>query len=191
MKIGRIILAFSIAFFLFSCGRQPKVPKPFGYFRITLPGKEYQTYNTSCPYSFSYPVYAVIENDTDANTEPCWINIRFPALNATIHCSYKQNKDELGGYIKDSRTLVYKHTVKADAINEIPINDTLRNVYGMLYDIKGNAASSVQFYLTDSVARFMRGALYFNCPPNKDSIAPVLQFVQEDIDTLLKTFIWK
>ncbi len=176
---------------LSGCGRQPITPKPMGYFRIDLPEKVYTLYQSDCEYHFEYPVYAQIVNDVRANAEPCWINIEFPTLKATIHCSYKTGVDEMNQFVEDSRSLAYKHTLKADAIEEVYINDTARNVFGVLYDIKGNAASSIQFFLTDSTDRFMRGALYFNVPPNKDSLAPVVAFVRTDIDQLIKTFSWK
>ncbi|NOZ45910.1 MAG: gliding motility lipoprotein GldD, partial [Chlorobi bacterium] len=65
------------------------------------------------------------------------------------------------------------------------------NVYGILYDIKGNAASSINFFVTDSTQHFLRGALYFNSKPNKDSLAPVVDFIRKDIVHLMETFKWK
>jgi gliding motility-associated lipoprotein GldD len=93
--------------------------------------------------------------------------------------------------LEDSRELAYKHTIKAESINEKIFLKPGRNVYGMLYEIEGNTASSVQFYLTDSTKHFLRGALYFNIQPNKDSLAPVINFVKEDIKILMETFKWK
>lgn len=174
-----------------SCGRQPITPKQMGYFRIEFPEKVYTTYQSECGFKFEYPEYAKVLKDERPNSEPCWLNIEFPTLKATIHCSYKTGANEMAQFVEDSRSLVYKHTVKADAIEETYINDTIRNVYGVLYDIKGNAASSVQFFLTDSTDKFVRGALYFNVPPNKDSLAPVVEFVHADIDRFIKTFSWK
>jgi gliding motility-associated lipoprotein GldD len=61
----------------------------------------------------------------------------------------------------------------------------------MLYNIKGNTASSVQFYLTDSVNHFLRGSLYFDVKPNKDSLAPVINFIRGDIEHFMESFSWK
>jgi gliding motility-associated lipoprotein GldD len=94
-------------------------------------------------------------------------------------------------YTEDSRALAYKHTIKADAINETVYTNPGHRVYGILYDIKGNAASSLQFYLTDSVRHFLRGSLYFNVEPNKDSLAPVIAYFREDIVHLIESFEWK
>ncbi|MCK4662180.1 MAG: gliding motility lipoprotein GldD [Bacteroidales bacterium] len=173
-----------------SCNRD-YVPKPPGYLRIDFPEKKYIIYNTSCPYSFAYPEYAKIEQDTDFNTEPCWINIDFPQFNGKIHISYKTINNNINGYIEDSRKFVYKHTIRADAINEKIYSNNENNVHGILYDIKGNVASSVQFFMTDSTEHFIRGALYFNVRPNKDSLAPVINFIRKDIVKLIETLEWK
>jgi len=66
-----------------------------------------------------------------------------------------------------------------------------RNVHGILYDLKGNTASSVQFVLTDSTHHFFRGALYFNNVPNKDSIAPMSDYIRKDIIRIMESFKWK
>lgn len=179
-----------VSIFLLSCESE-YIPKPKGYLRIDLPVKEYKTYRSDCSFTFEYPVYAEIENDNSLHTEPCWINISIPCLKAKIHCSYKKVNKDVARYLEDTRTLVYKHTVKADAINEKTFSNLEKKVYGILYDIRGNAASSIQFYLTDSTDNFLRGALYFNAEPNKDSLSPVIKFIHQDIERMIETFQWK
>ena len=53
------------------------------------------------------------------------------------------------------------------------------------------AASPFQFYLTDSVDHFVRGALYFNVVPNNDSLAPVIDYLKDDMRHMIETFEWK
>jgi gliding motility-associated lipoprotein GldD len=175
---------------LLAC-QQSNTPKPRGYLRIDFPAKEYVLFDSVCPYAFEYPTYGKIVPDTDYNTEPCWINIEFPDFDGKIHISYKDVNQNLNDFIEDSRTLTYKHTIKADAIKETVYTNPERAVYGILYDIKGNAASSLQFYLTDSNAHFVRGSLYFNVQPDQDSLAPVISFFREDIIHLVESFAWK
>ena len=166
-------------------------PKPHGYFRISFPEKEYVVYEGPCPYSFEYPVYARVERDREPEAAPCWLNISFPDFHGKLHLTYKEVGQDLGRMLEDTYSLAYKHTVKADAIHERAFRDTVREVYGILYDIRGNAASNVQFYLTDSVRHFIRGALYFKLVPDKDSLAPVIDFIREDIIHMIETFSWK
>lgn len=186
---SRFIVTLTI--FLFSCDGN-YTPKPRGYFRIDFPEREYQKYVSNCPYSFEVPTYVQTNKDMGSYTEPCWINICYPRYRAEIHISYKPvDKNSLNKYLSDSYTLVQKHNIKAEAIKEnIYINNEKR-VYGMMYEIKGNAASNIQFFLTDSTQHFFRGALYFNLPPNKDSLAPVISFIKDDIAHLIETFEWQ
>lgn len=176
--------------FLYSC-RPDYVPKPRGYFRIDLPEKNYRSLQPGMPYVFEYPKYALIQKKPNQNNQMYWINIVFPQYKAQIHISYKQINNNLETYLNDSREFVYKHTIKADAISETPYINDNKKVYGLLYDIKGDAASNIQFYVTDSVKNFVRGALYFNVTPNKDSLAPVIDFIGKDIAHLIETFEWQ
>ncbi|WP_462316957.1 gliding motility lipoprotein GldD [Marinilabilia sp.] len=183
-------LFISGLFILASCGSN-YAPKPRGYFRITLPEKEYLRLDTTLPYSFEYPVYSKVVPDQGPKDEPYWANLAFPRFGAKLHISYKTVNNNLYQLLEDNRELAFKHTVKADAIQEKMFEAPENKVYGILYEIKGNTASPVQFFVTDSTDHFLRGSLYFNTVPNKDSIAPVLDFVEEDIVHLIETLNWK
>jgi gliding motility-associated lipoprotein GldD len=186
----RNIIVVVLLVFVLSCNHDYS-PKPNGYMRIDFPAKEYRKFNDKFPYSFEYPEYGVVTTDTQKNAEPYWINIEFPKYNGKIHLSYKALHNNLAGYIEDTRKLAYKHAAKADAIDEqLLMNDTSR-VYGILYSIKGNTASSVQFFVTDSVSNFIRGALYFNSKPNKDSLAPSIAFFRKDVERFIQTVKWR
>ena len=184
------IVFILLSLFITSC-RENTTPKPRGYFRIDLPKKEYQKFTSDCPYSFDYPIYATIVADADKNTEPCWINMDFNKIGGRLHISYKNINNNLGQILEDSRKLAYKHSIKADAIHEQVFIQPERNIYGILYEIDGNAASSIQFYVTDSINHYVRGALYFNVEPNKDSLAPVIRFIKDDIIVMIESFEWK
>jgi len=119
------------------------------------------------------------------------ISISFPDYKAKIHLSYKDISGNLNQLTEDARTLAYKHTYKADAIDEQVFINPEQKVYGILYDIKGNSASSIQFYVTDSSKHYLRGALYFRCQPNKDSLAPAIEYFTADVVHLIETLRWK
>lgn len=173
-----------------SCERS-YTPKPAGYMRIDFPEKSYRLYSEEEFYQFEIPTYAIVEEDKNRNAEPGWINIVFPRLNGKIHLSYKPVTDNLKAYITDSRTLVYKHAVKAQGIEESPFINRDQRRFGMVYDLKGDVASAVQFFVTDSTHHFLRGSLYFNCRPNRDSLNPVIDFLREDIIHMIETTEWK
>ncbi len=186
-NISYIVLLIII---LVGCGRSV-TPKPRGYLRFDFPKKEYIKFDNNYPYSFEYPDYGKMVHDTDKNSEPYWMNIEFKPFKAKIHISYKNVNNNIAKYIEDSHTLAYKHSVKADAIIEELISNKNADVYGLIYDIKGNTASSVQFYVTDSLRNFLRGSLYFDSQPNKDSLAPAIDFFRKDIIHLIETFKWQ
>lgn len=191
-KYPSLILCF--LFFLIGCQNESFTPKPRGYFRISFPEKTYQVYNEDCPFHFEHPLYSEIKNDASEGAHPCWKNLDFPEFNARLHFSYFKidNKDAtLEALTNDAWNFAFKHTSKATAIDQRVINNESKNLYGIEYSIKGNTASNYQFYLTDSVNHYLRGALYFNEKPNLDSIQPVLSFIKEDLDHLIKTFAWK
>lgn len=187
-----ILLVAPVLFFS-ACGDEEDTiaPKPRAYFRIDLPEKKYVLYDSTCPFTFEIPAYSYIEVDKNQRAEPCWLNLQFPKLQGTVHFSYKPVNNNINGYLEDTYTLASKHQIKASGIEEQVVSKKADNVYGIVYQIKGNAASSIQFFLTDSVHHFLRGALYFNVAPNTDSIAPVVEFVDKDIQHLISTFKWK
>ena len=186
-----MVIIFPVIFLFISLGgcKKSYTPKPRSYFRIDFPEKKYVPYKSECSYSFEVPVYARIV--PFKGKEPCWINIEFPGYKGTLHITYKTLHNDLNQHVEDIHTLAYKHIIKADDIIEHPFSYVDRNVHGMLYDIKGNTASSLSFYATDSINNFLSGALYFSVIPNKDSLAPVISFFTADVEHLIKTLNWK
>lgn len=189
-QIGQLVIVMIIMTFSAGC-RESYTPKPESYFRIDFPEKEYIYYKSECNYSFDCPVYGKITPYQGQGDEPCWINIEFPGYKGKIHITYKTLHNDLNTHVEDIRTLAYKHSIKADDILEETFSFPEREVYGMIYDIKGNTASSMSFFVTDSTDNFLSGSLYFSVIPNKDSLAPVIGFFTEDIRHMIETFHWE
>lgn len=189
--MNKFIYIFILLLALSACNSD-FTPKPRGYFRIDLPAKAYRQADSIFPFTFEYPVYAKIVLDSSRMAEKYWFNIVYIPFNAQLHFSYKEIHKNLDQYLEDSRTLVNKHIPKANAIQQKEYVDTANRIYGLVYDIRGSdAASTYQFYLTDSVSKFVRGALYFNLVPNNDSLQPVIDFLKTDIEHMISTFRWK
>jgi len=189
VKTPVVVTILTISLLTAAC-HEVYTPKPRSYFRIDFPEKTYVQYQSKCNYGFDYPVYAEINPYKGPDAEPCWINIEFPGYKGILHLTYKTLQDDLATHVEDIRLLAYKHIVKADDILEKPVSFPEREVYGLIYDIQGNTASSLSFYLTDSTHNFLSGSLYFSVKPNKDSLAPVIRFFSEDIYHLIKTLTW-
>jgi gliding motility-associated lipoprotein GldD len=185
LSLSNLLIILCLA----SCGGNTDyAPKRTGYFRISLPERKYTTYNSESPFTFEYPAYSTIEAVAG---HPYWLNIVFPRFRCNVYVSYITIDTNLGALLEECRKFVVEHEVKATAINQQEVINSKDKIYGMIYDIEGNAASNMQFYLTDSTRNFVRGALYFYAVPNKDSLQPVAAFVKEDINHLVQTFRWK
>lgn len=166
-----------------------------GYFKIDFPRHEYKQFNMpGYPYTFEYPVYASVVQDTSLfsdNDTPYWINIDFPRFNGKIYISYKViNKTNFNKLVNDAFTMTYKHSSKATEIQD-SLMKTEAGLTGVWFTVGGNAATARQFFITDSVKHFLRGALYFDTTPNEDSLNIVNDFLQEDMKHLINTLKWK
>lgn len=183
-------------FLFYSCNSDYTF-KRRGYFKIELPAKAYQKFDQpGYPYSFEYPVYASIVKDStffEAQPEnPWWINIDFPRFGGRIYFSYKEiGKNKLDTLVNDAFEMAYKqHTRKASSIEPVGFV-TPNKISGVYFTLTGNTATANQFFLTDSVKHFLRGALYFGATPNEDSISVVNDFLRVDMEHLINTLKWK
>jgi len=188
----RTVLVLTAFFLLGACQSDSEyTPRPRGYFRIELPERSYTRFNPEqCPFSFEIPDYAIPVPDTNRFSEPCWWYLILPKLNAQVYLTYKPLNGDIAKYLEDTHTLVYKHTTRASSIDEQVIQFN-PGVSGVMYSLGGEAASATQFFVTDSVRHFLRGAIYFNVAPNADSLAPVQDYLREDVIRMLKTLEWK
>ena len=193
-KLGFILVGILLVFST-ACN-SPYVPKVKGYSLLSFPEKKYQLFDTvGYPYAFEYPVYAQIDNKVnyfgDNQQTKNWININFPENGGTIYVSYRYiNPNQLDTLVRDAYTFANNHNVKANVIED-SVFTTPSGVHGVFFHIGGNVATSYQFFLTDSVRHFFRGALYFDTTPNEDSLAPVNAFLFKDLTHLVNTFKWK
>lgn len=163
-------------------------PRPKGYPRIEFPVKSYTQSDSLAPFRFEIPVYANMLPDQDFNAEPFWYNLYFPDFDATLHLSYKllRSENDLDSLIEDARKLVFKHTIKAEEIEEREVRNVYGNI-GMLYDLSGNTATPLNFFMTDQKKHYIRGAFYFNNYTERDSVAPVADFVKKDVLRMIQT----
>ncbi len=197
-SLFQTFLLLCILIFLHTgCQEESYTPKPRGYPRVELPSKSYELFQpANCPFSFEKPTYTYVQKDTvffrQLPDDPCWMNLDFKGLNAKVHMSYKpiEKEGDLIKYLKDAYKLNSKHVKKADYIED-SVFVTPKGAYGIYYIVGGDAASSTQLAITDSINHFIWASLYFNTAPNADSIAPINNFVRADIQHLINTFEWK
>jgi len=188
----RIIL-ISFALLLVSCGDDP-IPKPKAYLRLEYPKATYYKVESDLPFTFDKNSQAqdkITIKELAAN-KSYGLNVEYPKLKGIIYLTYKKvGKDNLKDLLKDAQNFTQEHTRKADEILSTVYENPERRVYGMFYEIGGNAASQSQFYVTDSVNHFVNGSLYFYAKPNYDSILPAANYLQKDIQHIMETIEWK
>lgn len=196
--LASCLLPLALCLLLASCGEHIAVPKPRAYPRVIYPEKAYKPFEkTTCSFTFEQPVYAQVQNDTSffgqKPDNDCWFNLDVPSLNATIYCSYYPvtSRSRLDELVEDAHEMTQKHNIKASYIDEIPVHRNADHVHGIIFNVEGPAASSYQFFLTDSTRNFLRGALYFNTQTRPDSLAPVIDFMKKDLDHLVATLKWQ
>jgi gliding motility-associated lipoprotein GldD len=178
--------------------KEVSVPKPRGHFRIDMPQHNYTTFNgkddgsENTPFSFEYPSCGNLSFNQENENERGWFNIEFPGYKARLYMTYKVINHDFDELMEQTYKMnVKNHISKADAISEKYFNDNKNKVYGILYDLKGNTATAVQFYMTDSTKHFLRGSLYFASEPDADSLEPVIGYFREDIIHLIESLRWQ
>lgn len=180
---------------LVSCGGSTNhTPKPRGYMRIDLPAKSYAVFDTAAlPFSFERANDATVDLKRDEQRLK-WVDLRYPDLNGIIFLSYipLRKATDLAGEVDTSYRLLSQHFDFSSGVDERLFVNEAEHVYATTYRLQGqNVASTYQFWATDSTRHFLRGSLYIDCVPNNDSLAPVLEYLQADIDHLLETLRWR
>lgn len=173
-------------------------PKPRMYPRIDFPEHHFITLDKTrdCGFSFRRSIHSeVVERDRFFDEQldnNCWFDLNYPIFNATVHFTYHsiQESKDYASLASESFRMAYEHSSMASAIEEIPvIKEGVEQ--GMVFRLRGPVASPYQFYLTDTVQHFLRGSLYFNSHPNPDSIAPLLEHLSVDMDSLVQSIHWE
>jgi gliding motility-associated lipoprotein GldD len=112
-------------------------------------------------------------------------------MKATIYLSYKPVNNNIDLLLRDAQKLTYEHVIKADDILEQPYINLEKRVFGMFYQVDGNAATNTQFYVTDSTKNFVTGSVYFYAKPIFDSIMPAASYIKNDVQNLIESLKWK
>jgi len=164
----RNILLLIISLIFFSCN-DVVLPKPKAYLSL-----EY-----------------VLKSATIVEDKNNWLKITYPKLKASIDITYRPIENNLKELLTEAEKMVFKHTVKAEQIIPKDFINSKKRVFGSLYEITGNAASQIQFHITDSTNNFIKGSLYFYAKPNYDSILPAVAYIKEDVLYLIESLEWK
>lgn len=182
----KISFLFSLISFLFISCKENVLPKPKAYLSLEYPEKSYQKLNLKRPYTFN-----VLKNTKIIDDKNNWLKIKYPDLKASIDITYRPVNNNLKELLTEAEKLVFKHAVKAEQIIPKDFINPEKRTFGSLYEITGNAASHLQFHVTDSTNNFIKGSLYFYAKPNYDSILPAVAYIKSDVLKLIESLEWK
>lgn len=170
---------------LFGGCKEEVMPKPKAQLRLEYPAPEYGELETA-HFRFDYNKMARINIEN-----PGALTLKYPEMKGQIFINYREVDNNIEKLLSDAQKLSYEHSVKADGITEQPFINEQNKVYGMFYEVSGDAASQAQFYVTDSTEHFLTGSLYFLTRPNYDSIYPAAAYLQNDIRGIMESLRWK
>lgn len=191
MTIVKRMKGFGLAAVLLAiatgCGGEDTVPKPTAYLNLEYPIGTYKLHDENCPYSFAYNSLSNVKSKGNCN-----FVIEYPKMKATIYITYKPvTETNLDSLLRDAQKLTYEHVIKANEIGEQPYLNPDKKVYGMFYQVGGDAATNAQFYVTDSTRHFLTGSMYFYAKPNFDSLMPAASYIKDDMRNIMETLKWK
>ena len=178
------LISACIVLLLVSCDHSETTPLPSAQLALSYDDVTYQDIS-SC--AFSLPINTA---GTLQRQGPCNIKIDYPATKASIFMTYQPVRNNLDTLLRDTQKLSYEHARKASGIKANPFIKPDTNVYGMLYEVSGNAASSTQFYATDSTKHFLAGSVYFDTRPNYDSLYPAIEYMRNDVAHIMEQLRW-
>ena len=172
--------------FLFTACKGDVVPKPKAHLRLEYPMPEYRMFTDGCAFTFDVNTLTKI-----TEKGACGFNIVYPKMKGTIYIDYKPVNNNIDVLLRDAQKLTYEHVIKADDIQEQPFVNRKDKVYGMFYQVGGDAATNAQFYVTDSTKNFIVGSVYFYAKPNFDSIMPAASYIKNDMREIMQSIRWK
>ena len=190
------ILVFVVAFIatsfhsFFSSYSNSTDPRPYGFMRLTIPkdsSVELQLNNQNLPFNFIHSSNGYWINKSELG----WGDIFYPFCNGRIQITHKNINGNLSQLIEDAHKMTFKHSVVADGIDQKSYVNSERNINGMVFRIYGNTASSIQFFATDSISNFIRGAAYIYAQPNPDSLKPINEFLEQEVINIMESIHWK
>ncbi len=187
--MGKIIISlFLFTLIIFSCN-EPNLPKQNGFLRIEFTEPYYSIHEEiDTPFNFYY-------NSNSADLDQIGNNqflFDYRDLSLFLNLSFYNIKtsQDLEKKVRDFSLILDTHTKKSNGVILREYDNINRRMFGKLYEIKGDVASPIQFYITDSLTNFISGSVNLKFRSNYDSIFPSIQYVKNDILVLFESVNW-
>jgi gliding motility-associated lipoprotein GldD len=185
-----LILFAVLALFQTGCtDNSVPFPRPKGWPRVELPEHSYlQFHNEICPFTFEYPSYGVVERQ---KPDSCWMDLYFERFECRFHLTYRRVEGSgktIMDHNEEYRKLVFKHIQKVTQIKESALEGP--NGKGIFYELFGTVGVPAQFLFTDS-SHLVMASFYFDTAVRNDSLAPVINFMKQDLRHMAESIVWR
>tara|TARA_S200000501_G_scaffold257359_1_gene241128 strand:+ start:15656 stop:16228 length:573 start_codon:yes stop_codon:yes gene_type:complete len=184
------IISFLLIFFtiFFSC-IDNNLPKQSAFLRIEFPEPNYiATKEIKLPIDFYYNLSAV--DVSVINSKQLSFNYANMKMSIDLFLKKMIETNDLENNFRDFSLILETHSKKSNGIFVREYEDVNNSVYAKIFELRGDVASPIQFYLTDSTSNFIYGSLNLKFKPKYDSIYPTIQYVKNDILVLIESLNW-
>ena len=187
--MNKIISLYLIFFTIFCSCDDGNLPKQRAFLRIEFPEPKYITQKEiKSPIDFYYNLSAADINVI--NTKQFSIN--YPKMNLVVDMSLNKiyKAEDLENNFRDFSLTLETHAKKSNGMFIREYEDLNSEVYAKIFELRGDVATPIQFYLTDSISNFIKGSLNLKFKSKYDSIFPTIQYVKNDILVLVESLKW-
>ena len=177
MKIFKFIYFFGL---VFSCENNFNLPKPDAYLRIEFNEPKYLNYeDLNSQIDFYYNSSSSSINQISSKS----INLNYENLGMSLDLSFNKlsSENEVINYISDFNLLLDTHTKRSNGFLVKEFENVEYSTFGKIYEFKGDVASPIQFFITDSLNNFIQGVVNKEISSKYDSIYPSIQYIKNDI----------
>ena len=188
--MNKIISLLLIFFTIFCSCVESNLPKQRAFLRIEFPEPNYIALKEiKSPIDFYYNLSAADVNAIN----PKQFSLNYPKMNLVIDMSLgKLSKaEDLENNFRDFSLTLETHSKKSNGMFVREYEDADNRVYAKIFEMRGDVASPIQFYLTDSTSNFINGSLNLKFKSKYDSIFPTIQYVKNDISVLVESLNWR
>ena len=188
--MNKIISLPLVLFTIFFSCVDSNLPKQSAFLRIEFPEPNYiNLKEIKSPVDFYYNLSAA-----DINViNPKQFSLNYPKMNLVVDMSLNKisKAEDLENNFRDFSLTLETHSKKSNGMFVREYEDADNRVYAKIFEMRGDVASPIQFYLTDSTSNFINGSLNLKFKSKYDSIFPTIQYVKNDILVLVESLNWR
>ena len=185
----KILFLFGLFLFHFSCDESNYLPREKGFLRLEFEKPTYNTFSDeSSALNFIYnDAYSSFEIVSDEK-----IVLRYKDIKISIVLSdvKLENISSFEESIQNFYMFLEPHRKKSNQISIKEFTSADNKRFAKVIEMRGQVASPLQFYVTDSINHFLFGSMNIMEKSDYDSIYPSVMYVKNDIFSIIESVNW-